>query len=114
MSNLGNVRSCDRKIIKKNGIFYNRKGQLLKSHPNVRNGQLQVMLFLHCKYKLCYVHQLVATAFIDNPNNFKNVTHIDGDKLNCRAENLKWLEPSNYYYKKFFAENICLDDTFGK
>jgi len=37
-----------------------------------------------------YVHNLVATYFIDNLNNYKNVRHIDNDKNNNNVANLEW------------------------
>lgn len=43
-------------------------------------------------YKGGTLAKLVATYFIENPNNFKYVKHIDGDVLNCRADNLEWVE----------------------
>lgn len=38
------------------------------------------------------VNKLVATAFCEPPTyrNMNSVWHIDGDLLNCRAENLRW------------------------
>lgn len=36
------------------------------------------------------VHRLVAKAFIQNPNNYKMVNHIDGNPLNNNANNLEW------------------------
>lgn len=39
-----------------------------------------------------YVHMLVAEAFVENPNSFKYVMHIDGNKTNNNATNLMWVE----------------------
>ena len=96
VSNMGNVRSLDRIIIKKNGVLYKRKGKLLKPQQNATNKFLQVMLFLHCSIKLHYVHRLVANAFCQNPNNFKTVTHLDGNPTNNKAENLNFIEKREY------------------
>ncbi len=46
------------------------------------------------------IHRLVATHFIDNPNNEKNVDHIDHNKLNNHVSNLRWVSQStniNHY-----------------
>lgn len=39
------------------------------------------------------IHTLVAKAFVDNPNPalYTEVHHLDGDKLNNNADNLKWV-----------------------
>lgn len=36
------------------------------------------------------VHRIVATLFIDNPNNYPCVLHIDNNKKNAHYKNLKW------------------------
>ena len=36
------------------------------------------------------VHRMVAMAFVDNPEGKKRVTHIDKNKLNNNADNLRW------------------------
>ena len=40
----------------------------------------------------CYVHKLVAEAFISNPNNYKHVNHKDENKENNLATNLEWCD----------------------
>lgn len=36
------------------------------------------------------IHRLVAEAFVENPNGYSIVNHIDEDKLNNNASNLEW------------------------
>lgn len=39
------------------------------------------------------MHRLVAQEFVDNPYNYTQVDHLDGDKLNNNANNLEWVTP---------------------
>ena len=36
------------------------------------------------------VHSMVADTWLDNPNHYKEVNHIDGNKDNNSVENLEW------------------------
>lgn len=100
ISNLGNVRSKERTIIQKNGRFHHRKGKILTPIANKNVGLFQIMLHSHQRYKLCYVHRLVAEAFVENPHKLTYVTHLNGDDLDNRAENLRWVSKSNKLNKK--------------
>jgi hypothetical protein len=51
-----------------------------------------------------FVHRMVAETFIDNPNKFKQVIHIDGNKENNNVENLKWVNNASKYSSKFYKK----------
>ena len=44
-------------------------------------------------YPQC-IHRMVAETWIDNPNHYEQVNHINGNKDDNRVENLEWVTPS--------------------
>lgn len=46
-------------------------------------------------YKPWFIHRLVATEFIPNPNNYPVIDHIDRCPSNNNVENLKWATRSH-------------------
>lgn len=63
-----------------------------KSHRKYKNssGYAYVKLHVEGKGYSKRVHRLVAITFISNPENKKQVNHIDGNTVNNCVENLEW------------------------
>lgn len=78
VSDLGQIRSVAR-----------QKNLAVNPHKDTR--YLTVGLWKNNKNKTCYVHRLVAEAFIPNPDNLPQVNHIDGDRQNNNINNLEWV-----------------------
>lgn len=55
-----------------------------------RGGYIQYELSKNNKVKAYKAHRMVADAFLLNPENKREVNHIDGDKHNNRLDNLEW------------------------
>ena len=69
------------------------RGTLVKPMLST-SGYHYVHLVANRKKHTCYVHRLVGNAFIDNPNNYPQVDHIDGCKTNNHISNLRWVSVS--------------------
>lgn len=70
-------------------VFNTKTGKELKGTIG-RNEYKTVQLTVGGKPKSCMVHRLVAQAFCENPNGYDIVDHIDRDRQNNKAENLRW------------------------
>ncbi|ARM65540.1 HNH endonuclease [Lactococcus phage R31] len=66
-----------------------KSGRVLKTSLN-NNGYLRLFLCENNKRKHLYLHRIIATAFIDNPDEKPCVNHIDENKLNNDLSNLEW------------------------
>lgn len=96
ISNLGNVKSLYR-IANNNHIIHEK---ILKPQENY-NGYLIVNLYKNNKMKAKLIHRLVGKTFIDNPNNYNYINHIDKNKSNNNIDNLEWCTQSyNVIYSK--------------
>ena len=58
--------------------------------PTLIKGYLRVDLYKDGKAKHFLVHQLVAKAYLPNPNNWPIVNHKDEVRLHCWLNNLEW------------------------
>lgn len=85
VSNYGRVKNLER---------YSYQGHLLAerllSITHAAGGYCDVSLYKDGVREHKKPHRLVAEAFIPNPDNLPEVDHIDTNKDNNRADNLRW------------------------
>lgn len=114
VSNLGRVKSLPR-----NGTH--KHPHIL--HPTTSSKYALYRLSKKDKPYYRKGHRLVAEAFIPNPENKREVNHIDGNKLNNCIDNLEWVTTSenqshNYWVlgncRRFENKEVYQCDTYGK
>jgi len=85
------INGCEHYQVNEEGVVQNTKtGRVLKTDlTNV--GYKRVTLWsIEQKPVRIAVHRLVAMHFVDNPDEYPMVNHIDGNKLNNHYTNLQW------------------------
>ena len=96
VSNLGRVRNKKTRRILNPGVYgatgYKQVNMAIPAEGN--------------KQRKRYIHRLVAIAFVPNPDNKREVDHINGDKTDNRAENLEWVTSSENQKRRHAMGNI--------
>lgn len=107
ISNMGRVKSISHIVIDTLGRHFPVKEKIRKSVVD-RNGYYHLKLIAHGHTKDFQIHQLVAQAFIPNPNHYKEINHKDEDKRNNKVSNLEWCT------RKYNVNYHNLPDRQGK
>lgn len=89
VSDLGRVRTVDRRVLGKDGRSELHRGKVLKPQ-RLKNGYTEVYLCDGKSRKHRTVHSLVAQSFLGEKPTGHDVMHINGDRSDNRAENLKY------------------------
>ncbi len=98
---LSELNFSDYAVASDGNVYSYKKGEKfkLKSPPDTQGYRL-VRLFRNGKSKTFYVHRLVATCFLPNPENKKYVIHLNDDRTDNRACNLQWANAIEFNSKK--------------
>ena len=97
VSNYGNIRNSTTKKIRK---------QSLSS-----TGYLRVCIKVNGKIKTLRTNRLVASIYVDNPNNYDVVMHLNDIKTDNRAVNLKYGTHSENLKGRIFKTKRLKIDT---
>ena len=87
VSSTGKIKSCI-------------TGKILKTYVSCR-GYESLRFTLDGGKKTITIHRAVALAFVPNPNNYLEINHKDGNKLNNSLNNLEWCTRSQNERHKF-------------
>jgi hypothetical protein len=100
-----NIDGYDNYAVSNHGRIKNiNTGRILKLGKDV-NGYLYIDLSKNCARKKFKIHRLVASEFIDNPENKPFVDHIDNDIVNNNVNNLRYATISENCHNAGISKN---------
>jgi hypothetical protein len=86
-------------------------GKKILKDQSTPGGYRNITLSVARKPRVFMVHQLVADAFVPNPDGKKIVRHIDGNKQNNNASNLRWLTASEMMQEDWQSGKRTMSDS---
>jgi DNA-binding CsgD family transcriptional regulator len=97
-------------LISDEGMVYSEKNSCEIGSVQTATGGYKVVSLSGIKSPLL-VHRLVAMAFVDNPEDKPYVIHLDNNKVNNHASNLKWAtkQESELHALKYNLHDNALD-----
>lgn len=94
------------------GEVLNVKTNKIRKLKPSKNGYVYVDLYKDGNVSWKRVHRLVAMCFVDNPNSYDIVMHLDNNKSNNVYTNLKWGTISENTKQAFEDRLISTSKTY--
>jgi hypothetical protein len=88
------IQNFNNYLIYPNGKVYSKKTKRYLKHQTDKYRYKKVSLCKDGKPKTHIVHRLVALHYIPNPENKREVDHINRDRKDNRVQNLRWVTSS--------------------
>ena len=85
LTKFDHVKGHDGYLINKNGTLFNTKSGKFVS-TTIKHGYMRY----NVDWKRRLVHQVLADQYIENPDHYETIDHLDGNKLNNSINNLDW------------------------
>jgi hypothetical protein len=92
VSTFGNVRTKDRIVKQRENTVMPIWSRILKFGIHYRD--YRTVYLCNISKQKYFVHRLVAITFIYNPENKREVNHLNGKKYENHLSNLEWCTPS--------------------
>jgi hypothetical protein len=89
VSDLGKLKRLEKRTLSKNGRRMLFKEKIIQPKPHT-SGYVRFNLTKNNITTTFSAHVIVATVFVENPNNYPIVNHKDGIKWNNAKTNLEW------------------------
>lgn len=77
-------------LIHKNGDIYDLDRDEVRRTYISTSGYKYIALKSHGIQKNMFVHRIIASTFIPNPESYPCVNHINGEKIDNSVDNLEW------------------------
>jgi hypothetical protein len=112
------VNGFDNYEIHKNGTVFNKNTKKERKTYVDSDGYIRIKLSKNGAVRDFSIHRLLALHFLDNPNEYPEVDHINRIKNDNRLENLRWasksmncfnrgeFKPSGFYFMRYINFNL--------
>lgn len=85
-----NINGMDYRVFKDGRVFSCKTGKEISQRPNA-DGYATFTAGTKLNRTRVRTHRVVAELFVDNPNDYDEVDHLDGNRMNPNASNLEWV-----------------------